>query len=78
MHESSDIRRTSRRAVYVYDVGPIAEGLTFQISYHPVNLVNLLVAAYHVVLGDEDDVRVAQLGDIALPTTALTDFCPFV
>ena len=53
-----------RRTVHVDDVCAVAKGLARQLPYRAVNLVNFLPAAHHVCLGDEDDIRVAQLADV--------------
>ena len=55
---------TFRHAVYINNVRTISKSLAIQLPYRAVNLVYRLASTHHVVLGDEDDVGVAQLAKV--------------
>ena len=63
MHQFADIRRASRRAVHVDDMRSIAQKFSRAVLSSTVRIC-IFIATYHVVLGDENDIRVVQLAEI--------------
>ncbi len=60
MHQFSDVRRALRRAVHIDYVSSVTKPISVRL-FNPQIRVYVLSSSHHVVLGDEDDVGIAQL-----------------